>query len=81
MLLLKLKLIPKGCRDLAKRKKLGIWLSTVVLIYHGQNFVLEETVIVQTDSKVVSLLDNQITEVISMLPTPVSGNYLVKVHA
>ena len=46
MLLLKLKLTPKGCRDLVKSKSLSAWLNVVVLVYHGQKFVLEESGIV-----------------------------------
>jgi len=46
MLLLKLKLIPKGCRDIVKTFNLNAWLNIVVLVYHGQKFVLEEAGIV-----------------------------------
>jgi len=53
MLLLKLKLTPKGCRDLVKQKKLSAWLNVVVLLYHGQKFVLDETGIVQSESRIV----------------------------
>ncbi len=79
MLLLKLNLVPKGVRDIAKRKKLSLWFSTVVLLYHGQNFSLEDTGIVHSETQVVNL-DGK-TEQISLIPTPVSGNYLVKLQA
>lgn len=79
MILLRLNLVPKGIKDIAKRKKLGLWFSTVVLLYHGQNFSLEETGIVHSDSQVTELRDK--TELISLIPTPVSGNYLVKIQA
>lgn len=80
MLLLKLKLVPKGCRDLVKKNKLSVWLSTVVMVYHGQKIVLEETGIVESTSRIVSYED-LLSEVTTLLPTPVSGNYLVKLHA
>lgn len=78
MLLLKIHLIPKGTRDIAKKRKLSVWLSIVVLLYHGKQFTLEETGIVHSDTQVVSLTDK--TELISLIPTPVSGSYLVKIH-
>ena len=59
---------------------MSVWLSTVVMVYHGQKFVLEETGILQSDSRIISFEDLT-AEVTTLLPTPVSGNYLVKLHA
>ncbi len=78
MLLLKLNLVPKGIRDIAKRRKISLWFSTVALLYHGQSFQLDETGIVHSDTQVVSLKNKR--ELISLIPTPVSGNYLVKIQ-
>ena len=79
MLLLQLNLIPKGTISMAKRRNLKVWLGTIVLVYHGQNFSLEETGIVHSDTQIVDL--NGKTELFSLIPTQVSGNYLVKLNA
>jgi len=50
------------------------------MVYHGQKIVLEETGIVESTSRIVSYED-LLSEVTTLLPTPVSGNYLVKLHA
>jgi hypothetical protein len=71
--------VPKGTRSIASGKNLEVWLSTIVLLYHGQNFSLEETGIVHSETKLINV-DGK-TELCSLIPTQVSGNYLVKLHA
>ncbi len=49
------------------------------MVYHGQNFSLEETGIVHSDTQIIDL--NVKTEVFTLIPTQVCGNYLVKLQA